>query len=250
MTTAPLALDVRTYGIGTFPALGSIKVIEWHISWLRHGIRVTHTLMAVKYSHLLLGGRNLPYSLQILVYAIINVADITFRFAHITGLHICTLNELYVIADPIFFGFLHHQEAHIGVNLLAGNFHSDHERHVNVNHIEIEPHGMSNQSGKNANGSEATLEDFSHSQFFRTGFYKGSACHDLIVSMKYLEKLTKKLYEFEYYMEKQQIAYIKEENEKLVEVYPESPNAYELRCSIYSSLKFSPLDKVAFFMYH
>lgn len=65
----------------------------------------------------------------------------------------------------------------------------------------------------------------------------------MILSTKYLGKLTKKLYKMEYYREEKHVDYLNEEN-------AETQNATQLQCSIYSLLKFSPSNKIALLLYH
>lgn len=153
---------------------------------------------------------------------------------------ICSLNDLSVAADPGFFGFVHKQGADVGVKLFAEEFPDQSEELVSINHVEVQPYSLSCQNWKKGYASES--EGAAQAQFVKK-VHNGSPCYDMILTTKYLGKLTKKLYKMEYYREKKHVDHLNEEN-------TETQNANQLQCSIYSLLKFSPSNKIAILLYN
>lgn len=158
---------------------------------------------------------------------------------------ICSLNDLSVVADPGFFGFVHKQGAAIGVKLFAEEFPEQSEQLVGIYHVEVPSYSLSCQNWKKgyASSSEGAPQSDAQAQLFVKRVHNGSPCYDMILSTKYLGKLTKKLYKMEYYREEKHVDYLNEEN-------AETQNATQLQCSIYSLLKFSPSNKIALILYH
>lgn len=158
---------------------------------------------------------------------------------------ICSLNDLSAVADPGFFGFVHKQGADIGVKLFAEEFPDHSEQLVSNNHVEVQPYSLSCQNWKKgyASESEGAAQRNAKAQLFVKKVHNGSPCYDMILTTKYLGKLTKKLYKMEYYREKKHVEDLNKEN-------TETQNASQLHCSIYSLLKFSPSNKIALLLYN
>ncbi|XP_059063415.1 uncharacterized protein LOC131051001 isoform X2 [Cryptomeria japonica] len=155
---------------------------------------------------------------------------------------ICTINELNLVADPVFLGHMHKQGTDVGVKLFAQEFHGQSEQAASTNRMDLKPYSLPYQSGENGYILISEESD-AQPQFFTTGFQKENACLDIILSISYLQKLSKKLYQMEHYKEKRHFDCLKEENREI-------ENAYQLRSSIYSLLKFSPSNKVSLILYH
>ncbi|KAK9268194.1 hypothetical protein L1049_010637 [Liquidambar formosana] len=67
---------------------------------------------------------------------------------------------------------------------------------------------------------------------------------DIIFSMKFIMKLTKQINKLQFHAIPKLNSHVEKVDKEWVDVIPSTPNSYELRCSIYSSLNACSTDKV------